>query len=189
MDRTGAAVREDSASRQERFLRLVEPHLDSLYRTAVHMTGRPERAEDAVQETYLRAWRYLDTFEEGRNARVWLFAILRNAIFEASRKRRREVATASLDDVGPDNVAGANEAPPDRLADAEIVEAIQKLPEEFRIVVLLAVVEGMKYREIADALDIPIGTVMSRLYRGRQLLRYHLRAYADEGGGGAPKVA
>jgi RNA polymerase sigma-70 factor (ECF subfamily) len=189
MDRSAATAREDAAGRQERFLRLTEPHLDALHRTALHMTGRADRAEDAVQETVLRAWRYFDTFEEGRNARVWLFAILRNVIFEASRKRRRELASASLDEVGPDNVAGANEAPPDRLADAEILEAIQKLPEEFRIVVLLAVVEEMKYREIADALDIPIGTVMSRLYRGRQLLRYHLRAYAGERGGEGAQVA
>jgi RNA polymerase sigma-70 factor (ECF subfamily) len=190
MDRSGAPAAESPAARQERFVRFVQPHLDSLYRTALHMTGRPERADDAVQETYLRAWRYLDTFEEGRNAKVWLFAILRNVIFEASRKRKRELATASLDQVGADNIAGTSESPPDRLADEEIIDAIQKLPEEFRMVVLLAVVEELKYREIAEALDIPIGTVMSRLYRGRQLLRHLLRSYGEDAGdGGGSRVA
>jgi RNA polymerase sigma-70 factor (ECF subfamily) len=180
---------EDPAARRERFTRMTTPHVDALYRTALHMSGRPERAEDAVQETYLRAWRYLDTFDETRNPRVWLFAILRNVIFEAARRRRREPVAASLDEVGPENVAGGRPGPADRLADAEIVEAIQKLPEEFRMVVLLAVVEEMKYREIAEALDIPIGTVMSRLYRGRQLLRYHLRAYTEDGGEAPPPRA
>ena len=185
---------EPFAARRERFIRLTAPHLDSLYRTALHMTGRVDRAEDAVQEMYLRAWRYFDSLDEQRDAKVWLFAILRNAIFEASRKRKREVAATSLDDVGAENVAGPSEAPSARLADEEIVQAIGKLPEEFRMVVLLAVVEEMKYREIAEALDVPIGTVMSRLYRGRQLLKHHLRAYAgggegEAGGGGEDRVS
>jgi RNA polymerase sigma-70 factor (ECF subfamily) len=172
-------------ARRERFVRLTMPHMEALYRTALYMTGRRERAEDAVQEAYLRAWRYFETFGEGRDAKVWLFAILRNAIFEAARKRRREPAAASLDEVGPENVGGRFEPPDARLGDREIVEAIERLPEEFRIVVLLAVVEDMKYREIAEALDIPIGTVMSRLYRGRRLLKWRLRAYAEKGGSGA----
>lgn len=181
---------ESSSARRERFVALAAPHLDALYRTALHMTGRAERAEDAVQEMFLRAWRYFDTFDPSRDFKVWLFAILRNVIFEAARKRKRELASASLDEIGPDNVAaGGGEAEPAaRLVAGEILEAIGKLSEEYRMVVLMAVVEELKYREIAEALDIPIGTVMSRLYRGRQLLRYHLRAYTG-GSGEANKVA
>ncbi len=183
-----APAPESQEARRDRFVRLALPHLDALFRTALYMTGDRDRAEEAVQETYLRAWRYFDSFGEGRDARVWLFAILRNAIYESARRRRRELQAASLDEIGADAAAPASgasgRAPEARLFSREILAEIEKLPEEYRLVVLMAVVEEMKYREIADALDIPIGTVMSRLYRGRRLLQMRLRAYVEQGEGG-----
>jgi RNA polymerase sigma-70 factor (ECF subfamily) len=170
----------DLAERRDFFLRLVDPHVDVLYRTALHMTGSVDRAEDALQELYLKAWRALDAYDRARDAKVWLLAILRNVVFDATRRRKREIAAKSLDEVGPDTVQAGGELPVAELTRREVVEAIQKLPAEFRMVVLLVVVEELSYRDVAEALAIPEGTVMSRLHRGRQILQYHLRAYASE---------
>lgn len=175
------------AGRRARFLELVMPHLDALFRTAFYMTRRRELAEDSVQEAFLRAWRSFHTLDEGRSVRVWLLAILRNVIFDAARKRKREPGGPSFDEVGPETVPAPGLAPDERLADKDILAAMDGLPEDLRAVVLLAIVEDMKYREIADALDIPIGTVMSRLHRGRQLLRWKLRGYVE--GGSSVEVA
>jgi RNA polymerase sigma-70 factor (ECF subfamily) len=174
----GVTVDVESGKRA-RFLELVMPHLEALHRTAFYMTRRRELAEDSVQEAYMRAWRSFHTLDEGRSVRVWLLAILRNVIFDAARKRKREPAGPSFEDVGPESVAAPGLAPDERLADKDILAAMDGLPEDLRAVVLLAIVEDMKYREIAEALDIPIGTVMSRLHRGRQLLRWKLRGYVD----------
>ncbi len=177
---------ESAAERRARFERVASPHLDAGFRLALRMTGAADRAEDMVQETYLRAWKYFETFDEEKNSKVWLFAILRNSIFEAARKRKREPRAASLDALGPDNVghpaAAARAGPAERLKEREVLDAIERLPEEFRVVALLAIVEDLKYREVADALEIPVGTVMSRLFRARQLLRQSLRGWvaADE---------
>jgi len=177
--RSAAKLEETLAERRARFESLTSPHIEALYRTALRMTGRQDRAEDVVQDTYLRAWKYFGTFEQGRDPKVWLFAILRNAVFEASRLRKRQLGSASLDEIGADRVESASESPLEKLTDQDVLAAIDRLPEEFRMVVLLAVVEEMKYREIAEALAIPIGTVMSRLFRGRKLLRHHLRSYLE----------
>ena len=181
-------------ARRERFLGLTGPHVAAMLRTARVMIRDADRADDAVQEALLRAWKYFDGFDATRDVRVWLFAILRNVIFQAGRKRGREAGTASLDEVGAESVAGRAAPPIDRLTNQEILAAIEKLPEELRMVVLLGLVEQLKYREIAAALDIPIGTVMSRHFRARQLLRFHLRAYATDGtdgpaSGGGSRVA
>jgi RNA polymerase sigma-70 factor (ECF subfamily) len=170
----------DLAERRDFFLRLVDPYVEVLYRTALHMTGSADRAEDALQELYLKAWRALDTYDRTRDAKVWLFAILRHVIFDATRRRKREIAAQSLDEVGPDTVQAAGESPAAELTRREVLEAIEKLPAEFRMVVLLVVVEELSYRDVAEALAIPEGTVMSRLHRGRQILQYHLRAHARE---------
>jgi RNA polymerase sigma-70 factor, ECF subfamily len=186
------AMQESMAERRSRFERATAPHIDAVYRVALRMTHAPDRADDAVQETYLRAWKYFDTFEEGKNGKVWLFAILRNAIFEAARKRKREVRAASLDEVGADNVVSPGLrglGPSERMKEQDVLDAIQRLPEEFRIVALMAIVEELKYKEIAEALEIPIGTVMSRLFRARQLLRWHLKGYMDEDTTGEAKDA
>ena len=165
-------------------------HLDALYRTALRMTRNPEDAEDLVQETYLRALRALNQFQEGTNLRAWLFKILTNAFINQYRRRSRAPRSESIDDVEDfylyqhliDNGLQSSSPNPEtevleRLVDDDIVKALEDLPEQFRQVVLLADVEGFSYREIADILDIKIGTVMSRLHRGRRRLQKTLAPF------------
>jgi RNA polymerase sigma-70 factor (ECF subfamily) len=159
-------------------------HIDSLYRTAVRMTRNPADAEDLVQETYLRAFRSIDRFTPGTNLRAWLFKILTNAFINEYRKRTRQPRNTSLDDVEEYYVyahlidsgiqpesRGPEEEVLAGITDDNVVAALESLSEDFRQVVLLADVEGFAYREIADILDIPIGTVMSRLHRARRRLQ------------------
>jgi RNA polymerase sigma-70 factor (ECF subfamily) len=174
------AVTPPPTGRKEQFMRLFWPHVDVLYGAAWHMTGRADRAEECVQEALFRAWNYFGTFQDGAEPRPWLLAILRNVIYEASRRRKREVAKVSLSEVGDDSAGEAPGDPAARLFAGEVRRAIHELPAEFRDVVLLAVVEGLQYREVAAALGIPMGTVMSRLHRGRELLRERLPSYASE---------
>ncbi len=159
-------------------------HIDSLYRTAVRMTRNPVDAEDLVQETYLRAFRSIDRFTPGTNLRAWLFKIMTNAFINEYRKRTRQPRNTSLDDVEEYYVyahlidsgfqpesRGPEEEVLAGITDDNVVVALESLSDEFRQVVLLADVEGFAYREIADILDIPIGTVMSRLHRARRRLQ------------------
>jgi RNA polymerase sigma-70 factor (ECF subfamily) len=193
MDTTDAAAHE----RQERLESEALTHLDALYRTALRLSRNPQDAEDLVQETYLNAFRSLDRFEEGTNLRAWLFRILNNAFISQYRRRKRR-PSSSLEDVTEyylyDHLAegGASPRPenPERdvlalLGDETVLEALEELPVEFRQVELLADVEGFSYREIADILGIPIGTVMSRLYRARRRLQKALWQEAQEAGYGA----
>ncbi len=159
---------------------LFWPHVDVLYGAAWAMTGRADRAEECVQEALFRAWNYFGSFAEGSSPRAWLLAILRNVIYAASRRQKRDVAKVSLNDVGDDQAPDVPVDPAARLVEQEVRRAIDELPAEFRDVVLLTIVEGLKYREAAAALGIPIGTVMSRLHRARQLLRERLPSYASE---------
>ncbi|MBX6341809.1 MAG: sigma-70 family RNA polymerase sigma factor [Thermomicrobiaceae bacterium] len=159
-------------------------HIDALYRTALRMSGNQADAEDLVQETYLRAFRSLHQFRPGTNLRAWLFKILTNAFINDYRKRARRPMSASLDDVEDaylyshliDSGIQPNSPLPEEevlrsITDESVTRALEQLPEEFRSVVLLADVEEFSYREIADILGIPIGTVMSRLHRARRRLR------------------
>ncbi len=159
-------------------------HIDSLYRTAVRMTRNPPDAEDLVQETYLRAFRSIDRFTPGTNLRAWLFKIMTNAFINEYRKRTRQPRNTSLDDVEEYYVyahlidsgiqpesRGPEEEVLAGITDDNVVAALESLSDDFRQVVLLADVEGFAYREIADILDIPIGTVMSRLHRARRRLQ------------------
>ncbi len=159
-------------------------HIDSLYRTAVRMTRNPPDAEDLVQETYLRAFRSIDRFTPGTNLRAWLFKIMTNAFINEYRKRTRQPRSTSLDDVEEYYVyahlidsgiqpesRGPEEEVLAGITDDNVVSALESLSDDFRQVVLLADVEGFAYREIADILDIPIGTVMSRLHRARRRLQ------------------
>lgn len=169
--------------------------IDALYRTALRMTRNAADAEDLVQETYLRAFRSLHQFTEGTNLRAWLFRILTNAYINDYRRRQRRPSSASLDDIEEfylydhlvdSGVQPGVERPEDvvlgRLSVDSVIQAIEALPEEFRQVVLLADVEGFSYREIASIVDIPIGTVMSRLYRARRRLQRELYEVAVESG-------
>ena len=163
-------------------------HLDALYRTALRMTRNPEDAEDLVQETYLRAYRFFDQFQAGTNLRAWLFKILTNAYINTYRKSQAEPKRTSLDgteefslyhQMARETTSGSlgwdvEAEVLDRFAEADIREAIEALPDAFRMTVLLADVEGFSYKEIAEITDVSLGTVMSRLFRGRRLLQKEL---------------
>jgi len=159
------------------FERAALPHVNELYRTAFRLLGDGARAEDVVQETYLQAWKSFARFEPGTNCRAWLFKILVNTIHHHRRNwfhlRRVKESEEILEQTA------ARAAPvPERIAREEILRALGRLPADYRAAVLLADVEEFSYKEIASMLDVPIGTVMSRLSRGRKLLREQLGALA-----------
>jgi RNA polymerase sigma-70 factor, ECF subfamily len=188
--RTGVPTEE----RESFFEREVMQHLDALYRTALRMTRNPQDAEDLVQETMLRAFRFLDRFEPGTNLRAWLFKILTNTYINRYRKASSEPRVDSLDDSEElslyrylDNEAasrgGSVEAQVlDRFAEQDIKTAIEALPPQYRITVLLADVEGFSYNDIAEITNVKKGTVMSRLFRGRRLLQKALVDQARSAG-------
>jgi RNA polymerase sigma-70 factor (ECF subfamily) len=180
--------------REAFFEREVMQHLDALYRTALRMTRNPQDAEDLVQEAMLRAYRFLDRFEPGTNLRAWLFKILTNTYINRYRKASSEPRIESLDDSEElslyrylDSEAasrgGSVEAQVlDRFAEEDIKSAIEALPPQYRITVLLADVEGFSYNDIAEITNVKKGTVMSRLFRGRRLLQKALVDQARSAG-------
>jgi RNA polymerase sigma-70 factor (ECF subfamily) len=191
---------------QAHFAELAMPLMSRLYSAALRMTRNPADAEDLVQEAYLRAYRGFGGFTEGTNLKAWMYRILTNTYINSYRARQRRPTETDLDDVedlylyhrvhdAPGSGLGtsAEEDLMSRLGDAEVIEALESLSENFRIAVLLADVEGFSYAEIAEILDIPIGTVMSRLHRGRKALQKALYDFAvDRGLAGerfAPKEA
>jgi RNA polymerase sigma-70 factor (ECF subfamily) len=170
-------------------------HMPSLYSAALRMTRNPADAEDLVQETYLRAYRGFGGFTEGTNLKAWLYRILTNTFINRYRAKKRRPEETDLDDVedfylyrrlGGLEEARAGRSAEDELMDlfpeSEVKDAVESLPENFRLAVLLADVEGFSYKEIAEILDIPIGTVMSRLHRGRKALQKRLYDFAAERG-------
>ena len=179
MARSKAAPPDDPALK-ERFERDVLPLLPNLYSAALRLTRNPSDAEDLVQEAYLRAFRGFSGFEEGTNLRAWMYRILTNTFINTYRKKQREPVTVQEDDLedwylydklGETGVEPSAEAEVlRRMPDEDVQRALEDLPEGFRLAVLLADVEGFAYKEIAEILDIPIGTVMSRLHRGRRAL-------------------
>jgi RNA polymerase sigma-70 factor (ECF subfamily) len=166
-----------------------------LYSAALRMTRRPADAEDLVQETFLKAYRSFGTFEEGSNLRAWLYRILTNTYINMYRAKQRRPQESDLGDVedlylyrriGSIEAAAASRSAEDQLfdlfTDDEVKDALESLPENFRLPVLLADVQGFSYKEIAEMLDIPIGTVMSRLHRGRKAMQRALVDFARERG-------
>lgn len=158
-------------TREARFEAEALPHLKRLYAAAYRMTGNAADAEDLVQETMLRAYRAFDRYTPGTNAKAWLYTILQRVRTDALRKAGRRPATVELDDDGPP-VAGRQEA---LLQGRDLEQALRLLPETFRAAVVLRDVEELSYEEIATVLEIPLGTVMSRIHRGRTLIRAALQ--------------
>jgi len=153
------------------------PHLDDLFRTALRLTGDRTEAEDLVQEAYLQAWKSFHRFELGTNCRAWLFKILFHVTHHYRRKIFNFKTVKESEEVLEETVAYEPQVP-EELSDEEVLAAFRKLPEPYREVVLLADVQEFSYKEVADTLHIPVGTVMSRLSRGRKLLRTELAGYA-----------
>ena len=183
-----------TADERRRFQADALPLLDSLYGAALRMTRNPQDAEDLVQETMLRAYRAFDRFEAGTNLKAWLFRILTNAYINTYRKRQREPQKVSADEVEEfdlyqelKNHDTQFEATPesivlDSLVDSDIIDAIDDLPEQFRLAVVLSDIEGFSYAEMAEIMDVPMGTVMSRLHRGRKALQKRLWELARDRG-------
>src|SRR6266516_247410 len=191
---TRAPADETPEERERRFADEAIPLLDTIYAGALRLTRNPADAEDLVQETFLRAYNAFHQFEPGTNLKAWLYRILTNTYINSYRKQQREPQSVSTEDVDDfslyQHIANANpagaESPEevllDQIPEDEVRQALDSLPEQFRVAVLLADVEGVSYKEIADIMGTSIGTVMSRLHRGRRQLQKTLWEFAADRG-------
>lgn len=184
--------RHDNTTRKE-FEELTLPHLDPLYSAALRLTKNERDAEDLVQDTFLRAYRFFDKFERGTNIKAWLFRILTNTFINRYRRsvKERSIVEGSEKEAvqerfvsrrATEYAANPEQFLFDRLLSDDVLRAIDELPIDFRLVVILADLQDFSYNEIAEIVGCPVGTVMSRLYRGRKLLQKKLKDYALESG-------
>ena len=176
---------------QERYDRIFEqeflPQIDALYTFAYHLTYNEEDANDLVQETYLKAYRFIENYKEGTNAKAWLFKILKNAFINQYRKKSKQPTQVDYEEVinyhdeedtSYSSYMDLREEMFQHMMGDEVTNAINSLPVDFRVVILLCDIEGFTYEEISKIIDIPIGTVRSRLHRARNMLKEKLQEYA-----------
>lgn len=186
-----AELTREEVKKQEDFEEEIIPHLDAMYNFALRLTSDPSDAEDLVQDTIVKAFRFFSSYEKGTNAKAWLFRILKNSYINNYRKKSKQPNQVDYDEVSTfyETIRAERTDTSDLedkmfrdLIDDDISQALEELPEDFRTVVLLCDVEGFTYEEIANMLDVPIGTIRSRLHRGRNLLKAQLKEYAEKRG-------
>src|SRR5687767_6000624 len=177
--------------RDDMFEKEFLPHIDSLYNFATYLQNDDEVAQDLLQETYMRAYRFINYYEKGTNAKAWLIRILKNTFINEYRKKSKapikvelEETYQQVDDSGDDEMQNVDlrEEVYNNLVGDEITSAVNALPVDYRLIILLCDVEGFKYDEIAKIIDVPIGTVRSRLHRARNMLKDKLKDYAEKRG-------
>ena len=185
------ASRTETGMKHHEFEQEAVPHMDILHNYALRMTSNADDANDLVQETYLKAYRFWDKYEKGTNIRAWLFRIMKNSYINRYRKETKEPETVDYNEIQNfyNSIRYESSDPNDLqekifggLLEDDVARAIEFLPEDFRTVVILCDIEGLSYEEIADFVDCPIGTVRSRLHRGRKMLRAKLFKYAQTHG-------
>lgn len=181
----------EELQKQKEFKEEILPHLDLLYNFALRLTTDPADAEDLVQDTIVKAFRFFSSFEKGTNAKAWLYRILKNSYINNYRRKSKRPTEVDFDEVAPfyetirderTESSDMQEKMFDELMDDDVSAALKSLPEDFRTVVMLCDVDGFTYEEISNMLDVPIGTIRSRLHRGRNLLRTALIEYAKRRG-------
>jgi len=187
-----ADLNAEARKKRKEFEAQAMPHMDALYRTALRMTKNEKDAEDLVQEALVKAYRYWDKFDSGTNCRAWLFKIMTNIFINDYRSKSRSPMAINMDDID-DNflygqlAVGSKESNPEKdlfnkIFDDDVKKAIETLPDDFRLVVVLSFLEDFSYQEIAEITDLQLGTVKSRLHRGRKLLQKELFEYAIKNG-------